>query len=48
MQIINAVLIDDVLAPKSVIPADAVKVVCNGTTYTVYEAGDELPPEPIK
>lgn len=24
----------------------AIKIVCDGKNYTVYEEGDELPPEP--
>jgi hypothetical protein len=24
----------------------AIKIVCDGKNYTVYEDGDELPPEP--
>lgn len=24
----------------------AIRIVCDGTNYTVYEDGDELPPEP--
>ena len=35
-------------APSSAIPTNAALVVFDGTenTYTVYEQGDELPPEP--
>jgi hypothetical protein len=25
----------------------AIKIACNGENYTVYEEGDELPPEPV-
>lgn len=36
-------------APSSAIPTNAALVVFDGTenTYTVYEQGDELPPEPV-
>jgi len=47
MKIIDAILIDDVLTPVEPIPANAIRVVCDGTNYTVYEQGDELPPEPV-
>lgn len=30
-------------SPQTPIPADAIAVVCDGTTYTVYEPGDALP-----
>ena len=47
MKIIETVLIDDVLTPAEPILTNAIHVVCNGTNYTVYEQGDELPPEPV-
>ena len=47
MILIPVVLVDDVLKPSEPIPASAVRVVCDGTNYTVYEQGDELLPEPI-
>ena len=47
MILIPVVLVDDVLKPSEPIPASAVRVVCDGTDYTVYEQGDDLPPEPI-
>jgi len=47
MKIIQAVLVDNILNPSEPIPASSVHVVCDGTNYTVYEEGDELPPEPI-
>ena len=47
MKIIAAILIDDVLKPSEPIPNSAIHVVCDGTNYTVYEQGDELPPEPV-
>ena len=46
MKIISIVLVDDVIKPSEPIPANAIRVVCDGTNYTVYEQGDELPPEP--
>jgi len=46
MKIISAVLVDNVLKPSEPIPTNAIHVVCNGTNYTVYEQGDELPHEP--
>lgn len=45
MKIIDTVLIDDVLTPTEPLPTDAIKVVFDGEKYTVYEQGDELPPE---
>ena len=47
MKLIDTVLVDNVLKPSEPIPATAVRVVCDGTNYIVYEDGDELPPEPI-
>ena len=47
MKIISIVLVDDVINPSEPIPANAIRVVCDGTNYTVYEQGDELPPEPV-
>lgn len=35
-----------VLTPAEPLPADALAIVCNGTTYTVYEQGDTPPPPP--
>lgn len=32
-----------VQSPSQPIPTDAVAVVCDGTTYTVYGPGDTLP-----
>lgn len=32
-----------ILEPSTPIPADAVMVLCDGTNYTVYQPGDELP-----
>lgn len=34
------------IAPSEAIPNTAVRVVCDGENYTVYEDGDELPPDP--
>ena len=47
MKIIPAVLVDNVLKPSEPIPTNAIRVVCNGTNYTVYKQGDELPLEPV-
>lgn len=47
MKIISAVFVDNALKPSEPIPATAIHVVCNGTNYTVYEQGDELPHEPV-
>jgi len=47
MKTISAVIIDDVIFPASELPADAVKIIFNGTEYVIYEQGDELPPEPV-
>jgi len=45
MQTIGTVNIDGVIYPASEFPVSAIKIVCDGTNYTVYEQGDELPPE---
>ncbi|HQZ60635.1 MAG TPA: hypothetical protein PLQ39_13245 [Acinetobacter sp.] len=45
MILIPVVLVDSILKPSEPIPTNAVRVVCDGTNYTVYEQGDELPPE---
>ena len=47
MKIIPAILVGNILKPSEPIPANAIRVVCDGTNYTVYEQGDELPPEPV-
>lgn len=47
MKIIPIVLFDDVIKPSEPIPASAVRIVCDGTNYIVYEDGDELPPETV-
>ncbi len=33
------------LSPASPFPVDAVVIVCDGTTYTVYQPGDTVPVE---
>ncbi|WP_213761990.1 hypothetical protein [Caballeronia sp. dw_19] len=35
-----------VQSPSTPIPADAIAVVCDGATYTVYQTGDALPDAP--
>lgn len=30
-------------SPATPIPADAIAVVCDGSTYTVYQVGDTVP-----
>jgi hypothetical protein len=30
-------------SPATPIPADAIAVVCDGSIYTVYQSGDEVP-----
>ena len=45
MKLIDIVLVDDVIKPSEPIPTNALRVVCDGTNYIVYEEGDELPPE---
>ena len=47
MKIIPTILVDSILKPSEPIPTNAIKVVCDGVNYTVYEQGDELPPEPV-
>jgi len=46
MKIIVVVIVDGILTPSEPIPDTAIRVVCDGTNYTVYEQGDELPHEP--
>lgn len=40
-------LADNSLAPSQPIPANAIAVVCDGTAYHVYEAGDSLSGIPV-
>ena len=47
MKMIPTILVDGVLKPSESIPTKAIRVVCDGTDYIVYEEGDELPPEPV-
>ena len=47
MILIPVVLVDSILKPSEPIPTNALRVVCNGQDYIVYEVGDELPPEPV-
>ena len=47
MKTIETVLIDDVIFPVLDFPKDAIKIVFDGEKYTIYEVGDELPPEPV-
>ena len=47
MILIPASLVGNVLKPSEPIPANAIRVVCDGQDYIVYEVGDELPPEPV-
>ena len=35
--------VNGVQSPKIPIPANAVTVVCDGSTYTVYQPGDAVP-----
>lgn len=43
MKTIPIEVIDGINHPAALLPADALLVVCNGTDYVVYEAGDVLP-----
>ena len=43
MILIPVVLVDSILKPSERIPTNAIRVVCDGTNYIVYEEGDELP-----
>jgi hypothetical protein len=43
MILIPTIFIDSILKPSEPIPATAIKIVCDGTNYTVYEDSDELP-----
>lgn len=47
MILIPAILVGNVLKPSEPIPATAIKIVCDGEKYVIYEEGDELPPEPV-
>lgn len=38
--------VGEAIQPSEPFPDTAIKVVCDGQNYTVYEEGDELPPEP--
>lgn len=46
MIIIKCVSTTAGLTPETPIPSDAICVTCDGTEYTVYQPGDDLPPEP--
>jgi hypothetical protein len=37
--------VGEALQPAEPIPETAIRVICDGKNYTVYEQGDELPPE---
>ena len=46
MRLIPVVKIDGVNCPSEPLPNnEALKIVCDGENYIVYEAGDELPEE---
>ena len=46
MRLIPVVKIDGVNFPSENLPnKEALKIVCDGENYIVYEAGDELPEE---
>lgn len=47
MKTITAVLVDGVITSSEPIPENAVRVIYDGVNYTVYEAGDELPPDAV-
>ena len=47
MRIIAATVINEVVTPIEPMPSKAKLIVFNGTEYVIYEAGDELPPEPV-
>ena len=47
MKTIAATVINEVITPTEPMPSDAKLIVFNGTEYVIYEAGDELPPEPV-
>lgn len=38
---------DSIQSPATSIPDDAIAIVCDGATYTVYQTGDQLPPAPV-
>lgn len=33
-------------SPAEPFPADGIAIVCDGQTYTVYQAGDDIPKQP--
>lgn len=39
--------VGDAIKPSEEIPQSAVRVVCDGEHYLVYEEGDELPADPV-
>lgn len=43
MILIPTILVDSILKPSEPIPATAIKIVCDGEKYVIYEEGDELP-----
>ena len=47
MKIIPIVKIDGKNVPSEPIPSDAIRIASDGVNYTIYEAGDVIPPEPI-
>ena len=47
MFLIPVVLVNDCFCPSTPVPQTAIKVLCDGVNYIVYEDGDVLPPEPV-
>jgi hypothetical protein len=46
MKIIQIIQVDGVNKPAEDFPDNAIRIISDGTNYTVYEMGDEIPPEP--
>jgi hypothetical protein len=44
--ILAVIDVSGVQYPSTPLPADAIAVVCDGSTYIVYEPGDTYPPVP--
>jgi len=47
MILIPVMLENDCFCSSVPLPNTAIKIVCDGVNYIVYEQGDALPPEPV-
>lgn len=39
---------NETISPAEPFPSDAIRIICDGAKYTVYQVGDELPPDPVE